>query len=234
MKPFVFFLLVCPAVWAADTLGIPPTFTGNWHWKFTMPDGTEVSPTVKLTQDGDKVTGVSRLRSGTEAHITNGVVSGDTVVFEVVRRHHGDTVVTRYAGTREGNLIHGKVESNWSGDAQSYPWEARRQAGIEGTWKWTVEYRGVKYPTSVTLKMENGKLTGSMPGLGRNAKPVEIKNATYKDGDVEFEVERGNAQLKLHSRFQGKLQGDTIKGTTESTLGEAEPREDDWDAKRAE
>ena len=232
-----FFLLLLVSAWAAgaaDNFSVPPTFTGNWHWKFTMPDGTEVSPRVKLIQENDKVTGTSRVRSGTEAAITNGVVSGDTVSFEVVRRQHGDTITTRYTGKRDRNLIHGQVESNWAGESRTYPWEAHRQAGIEGTWKWTLEFRGRKFDSRVTLKLDGDKLTGSMPPFGRETRPSEIKNASYKDGEVAFEVDRGRGEFRAHSKFQGKLDGDTIKGTLETKFGEGEPREEDWDAKRVE
>ncbi|HXI51105.1 MAG TPA: hypothetical protein VNH84_06360 [Candidatus Saccharimonadales bacterium] len=227
-------LALAGVVGAADDASVAPTFTGSWHWKFAMPDGTEVNPTLKLTQQGATVTGTSRIRSGTETEITNGVVNGDSVSFEVVRELHGERLVTRYTGKRLGNIIRGNVESSWAGEARTYPWEAKRQAGIEGTWKWTTEFRGRKFESRVTLKYDAGKLTGSMPGIGRDARPTEIKNGTYDEGEVTFEVDRGRGEFKFHSKFQGKLEGDTVKGTIETTFGEAEPRDDDWNATRVE
>src|SRR5207244_7498049 len=66
-----------------DFISVPPIFTGNWSWNFTMPDRTAVRPKVKLVQDGDKVTGTSSLRPGTEIAITNGVLQDKVVTFEV-------------------------------------------------------------------------------------------------------------------------------------------------------
>src|SRR5206468_169087 len=109
---------------------------GTWQWHFTMPDGTELQPKLKLKQHGTNLTGSSSVRAGTDITITNGVIDGDELRFEVVRRHHEATVTTRYTGRRDGDVIRGKVESNWTGESQSYPWEARRLAGIDGSWKW--------------------------------------------------------------------------------------------------
>jgi hypothetical protein len=209
------------------------TFDGSWQWHFSMPDGTEVHPKLKLKQDGTTLSGTSILRGGTETQITNGVVNGDDVRFEVVRERNGARAVTRYSGKRDGDIIRGKVESNWTGEFTSYAWEARRAAGIDGTWKWTSYFGDRPIDSSVTLKLEGDKLTGSMPGF-RRGRPTPIKNATFKDGELYFEIERGRDEFKSFSKYEGKLEGDTIKGTIETTINNGEPREVDWDANRAD
>ena len=210
----------------------PPTFAGSWTWKFTMPDGTAVRPKVRLMQTGEVFTGTSSLRPGTEAPVTNVVVRDNSIAFEVVRRQHGDTVITRYTGTRNGNVIKGEMESNWAGEKRSYPWEARRAAGIDGTWKWTVQFGGRKFESRVTLKMEGDKLTGSMPG--RDGRLTPIKHGSFKDGMVAFEVDRGRDDTRFVTKFEGKLEGEILKGTTETTFGDGEPRVDDWEPTRSE
>ena len=199
-----------------------------------MPDGPEVHPRLKLHQEGNALTGTSSIRTGTEAPITNAIVEGDTLRFEVVRQQHGRALVTRYQGRREGNRIIGQVESGWAGEKRTYAWEARRQAGIEGTWKWSTTFGTRKVDSRLTLKLDGDVLTGSMPGFGRDTRPSEIRNATYKDGEVTFEIERGRGDFHSITKFQGKLEGDSLKGTTELTLDNREPRTDDWEATRAE
>src|SRR5688572_8198369 len=105
MKWTALFVLLLPLAlgWSADPR--PNTdFTGTWHWEFIMPDGTEANPKIKLKQDGALVSGTSRFRGGTETAITNGLVSGNEVRFEVVRRQHGVAVTTRYSGKLEGDF----------------------------------------------------------------------------------------------------------------------------------
>lgn len=227
-------LTFCAALLAATVAhAATNTFEGSWQWQFTMPDGTEARPKLKLKQDGTNITGVSTLRTGTETHITNGVVNGDDVRFEVVRERNGTVAITRYSGKRDGDIIRGKVESNWTGEFTRYEWEARRAAGIDGTWKWTAYFGDRPFEARVTLKLEGDKLTGSMPGF-RRGQPTPIKNGTFKEGEVYFEIERGRSDFKTFSKYEGKLEGDTITGTFETTFNDGEPREADWDAKRAD
>jgi len=210
----------------------PLDFTGTWHWTFTMPDGTEVSPKIKLKQEGDKVTGTSSLRAGTTTPITNGVVIANEVRFEVVRQQFGVAVTTRYSGKLDGKFVRGHVESDWAGQSQSYPWEARRFTGIEGTWKWTNLFGGRAFESRVTFQLDGDNLTGSMPS--REGRPTDIKNASFKDNEVIFEVERGRGDFKFLSKHQGTLEGDKITGEIFSTGFNGEPRTNDWDAIRAE
>jgi hypothetical protein len=224
--------LVLMSALAADPPPPPTDFTGTWHWTFTMPDGTEVAPKIKLKQEGNKVTGISSLRAGTDMPITNGVVTGNEVHFEVVRQQYGLAVTTRYSGKLEGKSVRGRVESDWAGQAQAYPWEARRYSGIEGTWKWTNLFGGRPFESRVTLNLDGDKLTGSMPS--REGRSNEIKNASFIDNEVIFEVERGRGDFKFLAKHQGTLEGDTIVGEILSTGFNGESRTNDWEAFRVD
>ena len=79
--------------------------------------------------------------------------------------------------------------------------------------------------------MEGGKLTGNMPGFGR--RETSIKNGTFKNGEVYFEVERGRDDLKSTQKFQGTLEGDSIKGEFETNFG-GDPQTAEWLAQRSE
>ena len=222
-------LLAMPAL--ADDAPKVSTLDGTWLWHFTMPDGTEVHPKLKLKQDGTNLTGSSSVRSGSETAITNGVVNGEDLQLEVIRDRGEARVITRYSGKRDGDVIHGKVESNWNGEFQSYPWEAHRAAGIDGTWKWFNFFGERRFESKLTLKLDGDKLTGHL--AGRDGRSTEIKDASFKDGEVSFEADRGRDDFKFTQKFKGKLEGDTIKGTIDSTFG-GNPRTVDWDAHRAD
>lgn len=94
-----------------------------------------------------------------------------------------------------------------------------------GTWKWTSGQNNRE--TTLKLKLDGDKLTGTITGRGGETK---IEDATFKDGEVSFTVTRmGQNGNKIVQKYSGKLSGDTIKGKT-SREGQ-EDRE--WEAKRA-
>jgi hypothetical protein len=98
-----------------------------------------------------------------------------------------------------------------------------------GTWKWTVEGRdGTPRESTLTLKLDGDKLTGSMTGRRGD---TAITNGVFKGDEVSFEVVREFNEMKLISKYNGKLSGDTIKGKIE-TQRDGETQSRDWEAKR--
>jgi len=105
------------------------------------------------------------------------------------------------------------------------------KAGPTGSWKWTVTRGDNKRDVTLKLKLEGDKLTGSMPGRG--GQEVKIEDGTYKDGEVSFKIVReGQDGQKMTIKYTGKLEGDTIKGKTETERG-GETQSRDWEAKRS-
>lgn len=104
-------------------------------------------------------------------------------------------------------------------------------ADIAGTWKWSFPGRDGQ-PREVTLKLElkDGQLTGSMSGF-RGETP--ISDASFKDGQVAFSIVREFNGNKFETKYQGTLDGDTIKGTSEGTGRDGQVMKRDWTATRA-
>ena len=235
MRRWVLGLALCASAGAVPGADEQPavSFAGTWRWTFTMPDGTTVKPRLKLKQAGEKLTGKSSLRTGSETEISEGRVEGEVIRFQVVRDNFGEPVVTKYTGRLTGKTITGKVESNWNGEVQTYDWVAERaHEGAEGTWKWSIPFGDRKIDSRVTLKQDGEKLTGKMPGF-RGSPEIEVKHGKFKDGEVSFEVEFGRDETKFVSKYRGKQDGDTIKGTIESNFGGSE-RTIDWHATRGD
>jgi hypothetical protein len=107
--------------------------------------------------------------------------------------------------------------------------EAADKADPTGTWKWTITMNDQKRDATLKLKLERDKLTGTM--LGRNNQETNIDNAVFKDGEVTFSVTRERNNMKVTTKYKGKLDGDTIKGTTE-TDRDGQSRSREWEAKR--
>jgi hypothetical protein len=107
---------------------------------------------------------------------------------------------------------------------------AAKKANPDGTWKWEVNFGGQSREMTLHLKHEGDKLTGDVEG--RNGQKTEIEDGEFKDGKVSFKVTRERNGQKFTAKYEGKVNGDTIKGKVEfEREGQAQSR--DWEAKRA-
>ncbi len=118
--------LALVAVQAADA-------TGTWTW--TVParggQGQDRKMTLKLKQDGEKLTGKltapGRQGATTETDIEDGKVKGEDVSFSVSREGQNGKITTKYAGKLSGDSIKGKAEGpGRGGEVQARDWEAKR------------------------------------------------------------------------------------------------------------
>jgi hypothetical protein len=99
--------------------------TGTWTWTFTRQNGDKVDITLKLKQDGDKLTGTVSGRNNEETKIEDGKVKGDEVSFQVTRERDGQKFVMKYHAKVSGDTLKGKVE--FGNDGQSRDFEAKRE-----------------------------------------------------------------------------------------------------------
>jgi hypothetical protein len=99
--------------------------SGNWNTALILADGNRIEGTLKLKQDGDKLTGAT-VRNENETQIQDGKIAGDEITFKVIRDRDGRKVTAKYKGKITGDTVKGKVESDWSGDWQTLDWEGTR------------------------------------------------------------------------------------------------------------
>ena len=106
---------------------------------------------------------------------------------------------------------------------------AADKADPTGTWKWSFTANNQTQETTLKLKLEGDKLTGSI--VRRNNEETPIADATFKDNEVAFSITRERNGQKFTTKYKGKVDGDTIKGKSESERdGKTNSR--DWEAKR--
>jgi hypothetical protein len=98
-----------------------------------------------------------------------------------------------------------------------------------GTWTWTVSTpNGQSFESTATLKREGDKVSGTVSGRRGD---TAISDGQYKDGTLTFTVMREREGRKMVSKFQGKVDGNAIKGTMTMDRGDgAQSRP--WEAKR--
>ncbi|HAM72305.1 MAG TPA: hypothetical protein DCM86_11735 [Verrucomicrobiales bacterium] len=206
-------------VGAADS---DPWIGGRWKWNFTMPDGSVVSPVLKIRADesgGLKAT--VRFRHATEVPVQDFRFSGDQLSFVVVREGIDRKATIHYSGRLVGETLRGTIESDWAGAFQTYPWEAQRLPETpDGNWKWTTHIRERKLEFTLSLKQEGDKLSGKL--TARKGQGVDIHHGHFKNGEVTFEVERERDGEKIVSKFRGTLARDMIRGREVATVGKAE------------
>ena len=100
----------------------------------------------------------------------------------------------------------------------------------EGTWKWTVTFNNNTREQTMKLKTEDGKPAGVVIS-GQNNTETKIEDASFKDGVLGFTTTRERNGAKVVSKYNGKVEGDTIKGKVEfEQNGEKQKR--DWEPKR--
>jgi hypothetical protein len=98
-----------------------------------------------------------------------------------------------------------------------------------GTWKYEVEFGGQKREQTIKLELKDGKLTGAQ--IGRDNMETKITDATFKDGEVAFTIVRERGDMKITTKYKGKIDGDTFKGTAETDRG-GEVTKREFEAKR--
>ena len=99
-----------------------------------------------------------------------------------------------------------------------------------GTWRWKYDMDGKTREDAVMLNLDNGKVTGAFQGVPE--KPVDIKEAKFKDNQLSFTVEYKVKEQAVSLAFAGKIKKDDLEGTVTVTT-EAGVEEYPWTPKRS-
>jgi hypothetical protein len=108
----------------------------------------------------------------------------------------------------------------------------------DGIWKWTVQGRTGAQGAEQMLKLElrDGKLSGTLKGVhsGQFQVPdTPISDSSFRNGVVQFAVTRELNGNKFTTKYEGRLEGDRIRGTFERpAVGGGEPLKREWVAQR--
>lgn len=92
--------------------------TGTWKWSQEGPGG-QMEFTLKLKQDGEKLTGTITGFGGEESPIEEGKVKDGTISFKVTREFGGRPFVTTYTGKASGGTLKGKSETVFTMDFEA-------------------------------------------------------------------------------------------------------------------
>jgi len=120
----VLILIGCNALLLAEDQK-PANVDGTWKWTYKTKDGKDAEATLKLKQDGEKVTGAYVARDGAETAIEDGKLKGDELTFDVNRDVGGQKMLFKYSGKVDGDTITGKIVFGHP-KPTPHEWEAKR------------------------------------------------------------------------------------------------------------
>jgi hypothetical protein len=87
-------------------------------------------------------------------------------------------------------------------------------ADVTGKWTWEQAGRGGGNPTvtTLTLKADGGKLTGTLsrPGRGGASMDSPISEGTVDGNNVNFKVSRETQNGTVSTSYKGTLDGDSL------------------------
>lgn len=118
------FAATAPAIALADDAKAA-NVSGTWTWTMER-NGEEIKNTLKIKQEGEKLTGKVEGPRG-EAEIADGKVEKDgTIKFKVTREFNGNSFTVNYSGKVEGDTLKLKSEMERDGEIRARDFEAKR------------------------------------------------------------------------------------------------------------
>jgi len=99
-----------------------------------------------------------------------------------------------------------------------------------GTWRWSYELEGKQREDSLSLSLDDGKVSGTFQGVLDKA--ILVKDAKLKDNQVSCTVEFKYKDQPVSLEFVGKVKKDDLEGTVVVTT-EAGTEEYPWTPKRS-
>ena len=97
-----------------------------------------------------------------------------------------------------------------------------------GTWTWESSRRDRTVTSTLKLKLQHGKVVGTLQGRGDE---VKIENGKLEGDKLSFQYTRARGDRAFTVKYQGKVTAASIKGTLEFSFGDR-VRTREWEAKR--
>lgn len=98
-----------------------------------------------------------------------------------------------------------------------------------GTWKCEYEINDMKRESTLTIKKDGDKLSGTMAWPDKQ--DSKLSDVKFKDGELTFSAERSIMDNKFTIKYKFKIDGDKFKGKAEADIG-GETRSFDIEGKR--
>ena len=228
---------LCVLPWAASARAA--AVDGRWEGKMKSPEGEDMQLAFSLKAEAERLSGSVATPNG-DLPISDGKIKGDDFSFVV----DVDGNAIDHQGKISGDTMRMKIllsedrtvevtltrVSGAAAAAPAAPGPAAPAADPSGEWKWSLTTpNGDTFAVSLKLELKNGQLTGFYAGQTGGA---PISDASFKDGAIAFSAVREFDGNKFVIKYQGRLEGDALKGTAEIPAQGGEPIRMEWNAAR--
>ncbi len=189
-------------------------------WKITMVlgSGQKLTPSIKVKHTGEKLAGDYVGIEGNKAEIPEVKLVNGEVSFDAPDHADKADLVFHYSGKMTGDTIKGSMWFKGDGNQKvSLPFEAKKSkvqtADVAGTWKLRVPTRdGATFEPTLKLAQQGATVTGTYAGEQGDTKIVD---GLVLADEFSFEVTRTKDGKSYRLRYQGKVSGDTYKGSVD-------------------
>src|SRR5262249_21544709 len=193
------------------------TLAGSWKITLILDSGQKLQPTIRLKQEGSKLSGEYIGNAGKEMPLQDVQFKSGELSFHVVVQFEEDKVPLAYAGKVTGNAIAGTVKLGAGKQTATMKFEAQKiqtpTANLAGTWKLKVPFTPDQVFEPTLKLMQTGSVfNGTYAGEHGETK---IADALIMGDEFTFEVARDKDGKKYRLRYQGKVKGDTLKGNVD-------------------
>jgi hypothetical protein len=94
---------------------------------------------------------------------------------------------------------------------------------VTGTWKVKTKRGEKEIEATWKLELKDGKVTGTVSGGKNDAK---IEDGKFSKGELTFTVVREVKDMKITTKYSGKVTGDAIKGSSTTDFNGKEFKSD--------
>lgn len=113
--------------WEAKRVVEAAKVAGTWRFERVNDNGDTMTATLKLKQDGNKVTGTTQWADNEPVEIEQGKLEGNKLTYQVTRENNGQKWTAKYDAEVTAEAIKGTVTVvNDQGDERSFPMEYKR------------------------------------------------------------------------------------------------------------
>ncbi len=189
---------------------------GVWKINFTLESGQKLGASIKVKQNGDKLDGDFVGITGNKTKVKDIKFKDGEIAFDVADQVENKKDITfHYTGKVVADKINGTVA--WAGDGNekfSFKFDAEKSraktADVNGVWKLKVPMKnGPTFEPTIKLTQTGGAVVGTYTGEQGD---TPLNDALVMGDEFTFEVNRQKDGKSYKLRYQGKVDGDTLKG----------------------
>lgn len=194
------------------------TLTGDW--RFSIDAGGQIlEPTATIRLEDGKLVGKFVADDGQEVEITDLALNGSKAEFTITVDFGGQDLIAKFKGDVDGDKIGGTIDYDIGGQVGEATFSGQRQQvmiDLVGHWLLSIDAGGQVLEPRATISSADGKLSGKF--VADDGQEVELGDLVLSGDQVTFTISLDFGGQDLIAKFNGKVDGDGVKGDIEYDL----------------